>query len=71
MSAGLRSPKLTKGHPARHTLGAAGRQVASALNAVLANEQVYVREADRIAPCLDHHHDTTSDHPTTNRARTP
>ena len=31
----------------------------SALNAVLAVEQIYLREADRIALYLDHHHDIT------------
>ena len=38
-----------------------------ALNAVFAVEQVYPREADRIALCVKHPHDTTSNHPTTNR----
>lgn len=41
-----------------------------ALNPVPAAEQVYLRERDWIALYLDHH-DTTSNHPTTNRARTP
>ena len=49
----------------------AGSYTMSALNAVLAVEQVYLREADRLAPGLDHHHDITSNHPTTNRERTP
>jgi hypothetical protein len=44
---------------------------ASAFNARLAVEQVYLREAERSAQYVDHHHDTTSNHPTTNRARTP
>jgi hypothetical protein len=71
MSSRLRSPKLTKAIrraireaelayefcPASYTMGA--------LNAVLAVEQVYLREADRLALYLDHHHDIT-----TNRART-
>jgi hypothetical protein len=76
MSTGLRSPKLTK--PIRHAIDEAKQAyefvpssyTASALNAVLAVEQVYLREADRIAQYLDHH-DTTSNHPTTNPARTP
>ena len=76
MRTDLRSPKLTKA--IRHAIDEArlayefvpNSYTASALNACLAVEQTY-READRIAPGLDHHHDITSIHPTINRTRTP
>jgi hypothetical protein len=47
----------------------AGTYTMSALNAVLAVEAIYLREADRMAQYLDHRPDTTSNHPTTNRTR--
>ena len=73
MRTDFRSPKLTKA--IRHAIREAelayefcpGSYNTGALNAVLAVEQVYLREANRIAPGLDHHHDTTSNHPTINR----
>jgi hypothetical protein len=76
MSLDPRTPRLTKA--IRHAIDEArlayefvpNSYTASALNACLAVEQTY-READRIAPGLDHHHDITSNHPTINRARTP
>jgi hypothetical protein len=76
MSSRLRSPKLTKA--IRHAIREAelayefcpGSYGMGAFNACLAVEQTY-READRIAPGLDHHHEITSNHPTINRARTP
>ena len=76
MSIGFRSPKLIKA--IQHSIDEAklayafraGSYTASALNAVLAVEHFYLREADRLALYLDHHHEITSNHPTINRART-
>ena len=73
----VRSPRLT--NAIRHAIREAelayefcpGSYSMGALSAVLAVEQVYLRDADRIAPGLDHHHDIISNHPTINRARTP